>query len=148
MGGCVRVILYVLSHPSQSRDCTHIHKMGNCTHIPKMGDCTHIPKWETAPTHPKWETALAYSKWGNCTQGKPGWLSGFFPCISPLWTPVHIPPRTRALHVDWGFSPCEGFPIVGIFLPHLGCGPWLHGSYRLNGLPLLAGDPGTKILTK
>ena len=40
---------------------------------------------------------------GPTSSGKFG-LSGFFPCLSPLRTLVRIPPRTKALHVDWVFS--------------------------------------------
>ncbi len=48
-----------------------------------------------------------------------GWLSGFLPCLSFLWTPVRVPPQTGALHVDWVFSPyliAWVFPI-GVFFP-------------------------------
>ncbi len=51
---------------------------------------------------------------------KPGWLSGFFPCLSPLWTSVLIPPQTEVLDVDWVFRPyliALVFP-TGVFLPH------------------------------
>ena len=33
--------------------------------------------------------------------GGSGWLSGFYPSLSPLWISVRIPPQTRTLHVDW-----------------------------------------------
>ena len=43
-------------------------------------------------------------------------VSGLFSCLLPLWTLVRIPPQTRVLLVDWGFSPfliawLVGFPI-------------------------------------
>ena len=42
-------------------------------------------------------------------------LSDFFPCLSPVWTPVQIPPKTTALQVGSGFQAlpdCMGFPIL------------------------------------
>ena len=29
-----------------------------------------------------------------------GWIRGYLPCFSTLWTSVRIRPQTRALHVD------------------------------------------------
>ena len=37
-----------------------------------------------------------------------GWLSVFFPCILPMWT--RFGSWTRALHVDWVFSPYTDSP--------------------------------------
>ena len=48
----------------------------------------------------------------------PGWLSGFFSCLWPLWPQVQIPPQTGALYSVCGLSfqslpDCMFFPLWG-----------------------------------
>ena len=51
----------------------------------------------------------------------PGWLSGFFPCLSPLWIGFESNPPQYALHTDWVFSLylIVWVSLFGVFLPHL-----------------------------
>ena len=86
----------------------------SCRDLPVSGQNTNWNwKWQITQTRTfkplTWTLHIMY------------WLSGFIPCLSPLWAVVQIPPETGALHVDRVLS---SYLIAWVFcnwgfLPHL-----------------------------
>ena len=113
----IRSALWFLSLPST---CTSVDPRSNPTSdwSLQVGSVVSFPAFHLCG--PRFESHL---------RPKPsGWLFGFFPCLSPLWTPGRIPPQTGAFRLALWFL---SLPFTSV---DLGSNPTSDGSLQVGSV--------------